>query len=223
MSSNKIRIALVDDHALLRDSLSFALQQVEDLQVVAAVGSGEEMINTWRETNPHVIVMDIFMKGMSGIEATRWIKNSNSQIKVILLSAEIKKDLVTGGIQAGIDGYLPKDVDRKTLIHAIHAVAKGEKYFNEAITTFIFEDFYKKEIITVNSELQLKKTDLTKRELEVLALIAEGKNNREVADALFISVKTVDTHKMHILDKLGLKNTAELVKYAIKNKLIVLE
>jgi DNA-binding NarL/FixJ family response regulator len=221
--NTKIRIALVDDHTLLREALSMALQQVDDFQIVANFSSGEEIVNQFRDVNAHVILMDIFLKGMTGIEATRWIKERNEAVKIILLSGEIKKELVTAGIQAGIDGYLPKDIDKKALINAIRVVAKGEKYFNETIATLVFEDFYKKEIIQTRSEQQLKKTDLTKRELEVLALIADGKNNREVADKLFISVKTVDTHKMHILDKLELKNTAELVKYAIKNKLIMLD
>jgi DNA-binding NarL/FixJ family response regulator len=221
--NDKIRIALVDDHTLLRDALSMALQQVDDFQIVANFSSGEEIVNQFRDVNPHVILMDIFLKGMTGIEATRWIKERNESVKIILLSGEIKKDLVTAGIQAGIDGYLPKDIDRKALINAIRVVAKGEKYFNETIATLVFEDFYRKEVVQTHSEQQLRKTDLTKRELEVLALIAEGRNNREVADKLFISVKTVDTHRLHILDKLGLKNTAELVKYAIKNKLIILE
>jgi DNA-binding NarL/FixJ family response regulator len=100
---------------------------------------------------------------------------------------------------------------------------QGGKYFNEAITSLVFEDFYKKEKSTLQAEERLKVTDLTKREREVLALVANGKSNKEVADQLFISTKTVDTHKTHILDKLGLKNTAELVKYAIKNKLIPME
>lgn len=221
--NNNIRIALVDDHTLLRDALSMALQQVDGFQIVANFSSGEEIVNQFRDVNPHVILMDIFLKGMTGIEATRWIKERDASVKVILLSGEIKKDLVTAGIQAGIDGYLPKDIDRKALINAIRVVAKGEKYFNETIATLVFEDFYRKEVVQTHSEQQLRKTDLTKRELEVLSLIAEGRNNREVADKLFISVKTVDSHRLHILEKLGLKNTAELVKYAIKNKLIILE
>lgn len=221
--NKNIRIALVDDHTLLRDALSMALQQVDDFQIVANFSSGEEIINQFRDVNPHIILMDIFLKGMTGIEATRWIKERDPSLKIILLSGEIKKHLVSAGIQAGIDGYLPKDIDRKSLINAIRVVANGEKYFNETIATLVFEDFYKKETVQIHSEQQLRKTDLTKRELEVLALIADGKSNREVANELFISVKTVDTHKMHILDKLGLKNTAELVKYAIKNKLIILD
>jgi DNA-binding NarL/FixJ family response regulator len=223
MSNNNIRIAMVDDHVLMRDALSMALQQIDDFQIVGTFSSGEEIVNQFRDVNPHVIIMDIFLKGMSGIEATKWIKERSDTVKVILLSGEIRKDLVTAGIQAGIDGYLPKDIDRKALINAIRTVAGGQKYFNETIATLVFEDYYKREVVSRNSEKQFKNTDLTKREMEVLALIADGMNNRMVADKLFISVKTVDTHKMHILEKLGLKNTAELVKYAIKNKLIILD
>jgi DNA-binding NarL/FixJ family response regulator len=219
---DKIKVALVDDHTLLREGLATMLQQIDDIQIVGSVSSGEEMINKFAALNPHVILMDIMMKGMTGIEATRWIKERSSAIKIILLSSEIKKEFVTSGIQAGIDGYLPKDVERDVLVKAIHAVMNGEKYFNEAITSLVFEDFYKKEKTHQSTEKQLQLTDLSKREMEVLALIAAGKSNREVADQLFISTKTVDTHKMHILDKLGLKNTAELVRYAIKNNLISL-
>jgi DNA-binding NarL/FixJ family response regulator len=220
MAENKIKIMLVDDHTLVRDALATMLHQVDDIQVVGSVASGEELLGKMKSINPDVVLMDIMLKGMTGIEASRWIKERASNVKVILVSSEVKKEFVSAGIQSGIDGYLPKDVEKATLIDAIHSVMKGEKYFNEAVTTLIFEDFYKKERNTVDGQRQLRITDLTKRELEVLTLIANGKSNREVADELFISTKTVDSHKMHILDKLGLKNTAELVKYAIKNNLI---
>lgn len=217
---DKTRVMLVDDHTLMRDALASMLHQADDLQVVGSVASGEELLGKLTLANPDVVLMDIMLKGMTGIEATRWIKERSSRVKVILVSSEVKKEFVSAGIQSGIDGYLPKDIDKATLLKAIHAVMKGEKFFNEAVTTLVFEDFYKKEKNTVDGERQLRITDLTKRELEVLTLIANGKSNREVADELFISTKTVDSHKMHILDKLGLKNTAELVKYAIKNNLI---
>jgi DNA-binding NarL/FixJ family response regulator len=218
----KIKLVLVDDHTMVRDSLAIMLQQFEDIEVVGSVSSGEELLGKLRVLNPDRVLMDIVMKGMSGIEATRWIKERSYQTKVILLSAEVKKEFVSAGIQSGIDGYLPKDADKTLLIDAIRRVHKGEKYFNEAVTSLVFEDFYKRQRSGHETEKTLKLSDLTKREVEVLELIASGKSNKEVASTLFISVKTVDTHKTHILDKLGLKNTAELVKYAIKNNLIAL-
>jgi DNA-binding NarL/FixJ family response regulator len=222
-TNTKTRVLIVDDHRLLRDGLAALLGQAEDIQVVGSVPSGEEAISIFPSLKPDIILMDIMMGGMTGIEATRWIKEQDSQVKVILISSEIKKELVTAGIQCGIDGYLPKDVDLSTLREAIRTVKNGGRYFNEAITNLVFEDFYqKKKLTNTNGKVTLP-NDLTKREQEVLALVASGKSNQEVADDLFISIKTVDTHKNHILDKLGLKNTAELVRYAIKNKLISLD
>jgi DNA-binding NarL/FixJ family response regulator len=219
----KIKVLIVDDHRLLRDGLAALLNQAEDMEVVGSVASGEEAINIFPSLKPDIILMDIMMGGMTGIEATRWIKEQDQTIKVILISSEIKKELVTAGIQCGIDGYLPKDVDQTILTDAIRTVKKGGRYFNEAITNLVFEDFYQKKKMThINGKVTMPH-DLTKREQEVLALVASGKSNQEVADELFISIKTVDTHKNHILDKLGLKNTAELVRYAIKNNLISLD
>lgn len=222
-TNSKIRVLIVDDHRLLRDGLAALLGQADDIEVVGSVPSGEEAISKFPSLKPDIILMDIMMGGMTGIEATRWIKEQDSQVKVILISSEIKKELVTAGIQCGIDGYLPKDVDLDTLREAMRTVRNGGRYFNEAITNLVFEDFYQKKKLTNTQGKVTLPNDLTKREQEVLALVASGKSNQEVADDLFISIKTVDTHKNHILDKLGLKNTAELVKYAIKNKLISLD
>lgn len=216
----RIKVLLVDDHTIVRDSIAIMLAQLDDIQIVGSLSSGEELISKVRDLNPDMIIMDIHMKGMTGIEATRWVKERNSKVKVILLSMEVKKELVSAGIQSGIDGYLPKDVEKATLIEAIRVVNRGEKYFNEAITNLVFEDFYNREVSARQTKQHLQLTDLSKREMEVLQLVAAGKSDKEVADQLFISAKTVNTHKMHILDKLGLKNTVELVKYAIKNELI---
>jgi DNA-binding NarL/FixJ family response regulator len=203
--------------------MAVLLSQADDIEVVGSVESGEEAINVCPLLKPEVILMDIMMGGMTGIEATRWIKEQNPSIKIILISSEIKKELVTAGIQSGIDGYLPKNVGQFTLTEAIRTVKQGGKYFTQAITNLVFEDFYQKKKMTQSNGKVTMPNDLTKREQEVLALVAAGKSNQEVADELFISIKTVDTHKSHILDKLGLKNTAELVRYAIKNNLISLD
>lgn len=221
--NTKIKVLIVDDHRLLRDGLAALLAQADDVEIVGSVPSGEQAISVFPSVKPDVILMDIMMGGMTGIEATRWIKEQDANVKVILISSEIKKELVTAGIQCGIDGYLPKDVDLTVLAEAIRTVRNGGRYFNEAITNLVFEDFYQKKKLTNTQGKVTMPNDLTKREQEVLALVASGKSNQEVADELFISIKTVDTHKNHILDKLGLKNTAELVKYAIKNKLISLD
>jgi DNA-binding NarL/FixJ family response regulator len=216
--SEKIKVLLVDDHQLIREGIRSMLKDIPDMEVIGSVSSGEEAINEVRNHRPDVILMDIIMGGMNGIEATRWIKDDEPSIKIVLVTMEISKEYVSAGIKSGVNGYLPKDVDKDTLIEAIHAVHRGERFFNDAIMKLVFEDFYSHE--KLRGTPKKLPNELTKREFEILVQVATGKTNKELAEALFISIKTVETHKTHILEKLGLKNTAELVKYAIKNKII---
>lgn len=220
--SNPVKVLLVDDHTILRDGIASILNQIEGIEVVGGLSSGEEAVNEFATYHPDVILMDVMMRGMTGLEATRWIKEQNSTIKIIIISSEIKKEFVSAGIKCGIDGYLPKDVDKATLVEAIRSVMQGQKYFNAAITNLVFEDFYNSEK-TGKKENRKTSKDLTARENQILELIASGKSNQEVADTLFLSIKTVETHKANILGKLGLKNMAELVKYAIKNNIISMD
>jgi DNA-binding NarL/FixJ family response regulator len=220
--STKIKIAVADDHGLMRQGLISMLKGEATVEVVADAESGEAAVNIARDLEPDIILMDIVMRGMTGIEATRWIKEQNPKIRIILVSGEVNKDYITAGIKSGIDGYLPKDSDKETLLMAIRTVMKGEKYFSPEITALVFQDFYLKE--KDGKGLPTKKSnDLTRREEEVLVLIAHGKSLKEIADELFISIKTVESHKMHIQDKLGLDNTAKLVKYAIEHEMIELK
>jgi DNA-binding NarL/FixJ family response regulator len=221
MKTDKIKVLLVDDHKLIRDGVQAMLKNTDDCEVIGSVGSGEEAINEARENRPDVILMDIMMTGMTGIEATRWIKETDPTIKIILVTMEISKEYVSAGIKSGVDGYAPKDIDQDTLLGAIRTVKNGGRFFNDAIMKLVFEDFYSHEKLK-SSDKKLP-DDLTKREFEVLGLVATGKTNQEVADALFISIKTVETHKTHIMEKLGLRNSTELVKYAIKHNIISID
>lgn len=220
--SNQVRILLVDDHTILRDGIATILKDVEGIEVVGGLSSGEEAVSKFADFAPDVILMDVMMKGMTGLEATRWIKEQDSRVKIIIITSEIKKEFVSMGIKCGIDGYLSKDIDKNTLIEAIREVMQGKKYFNAVITNLVFEDFYTGEKTGKKASRKLSE-GLTVRESEVLELIANGKTNQEVADTLFISIKTVETHKANILGKLGLRNMAELVKYAIRNNIIPLD
>lgn len=222
MNNSTIDILVVDDHTMVRDGLVSILNQLKDIRVVGSCASGEEAISLARTSNPHIIIMDVVLKGMTGIEATRWIKEQDTSIKIILISGEVKKEFVAAGIRSGIDGFLPKDASSDLLLLAINTVKSGGKYFTEAITTLIFEDFYSKEKTGKKRERKITE-GLTKRESEVLELVAQGIGNRDIGERLFISVKTVETHKGHILDKLGLKNTSELIRYAIKNNIISID
>jgi DNA-binding NarL/FixJ family response regulator len=215
---DRIKILIADDHQLVREGIESMISDAEDMEVIGLAESGEEAINMVREQSPDVILMDIVMPGMNGIEAARWIREIDDQIRVIILTMEISKDYVTAAIKSGVDGYLPKNIGKEILLEAIRIVYKGERYFNDAIKKLIFEDFYSVE--KLKSPKKAVANQLTKRENEVLALVATGKSNREIAELLFISVKTVETHKTHILMKLGLNNNSELIRYAIKHNII---
>ena len=220
-AQEKIKVLLCDDHKLIREGIESMLLNTEDIEVIGSISSGEEAINEIRQNRPDIILMDIMMGGMNGIEATRWIKEFDPTVKIILVTMEISKEYVSAGIKSGVDGYLPKDIDKETLLEAVRTVNTGGRFFNDAIMKLVFEDFYSHEKLK-SSDKKLP-NELTKREFEILGLVASGKTNKELAEALFISIKTVETHKTHILEKLGLKNTTELVKYAIKNKIISIE
>ena len=214
-----IKLFLVDDHTLMRDGIISMLSDCDDIQVVGSSPTGEEAISKIQELQPDIVLMDIMLRGMTGIEATRWIKEQDKNVKVILVSMEVKKEFLAAGIQCGINGYIPKDTDKETMIMAIRTVYGGDRYFTDAITKLVFEDFYVHEKLK-NPDTTRLPNDLTKREYEVQGLVAMGKGNKEIAELLFISVKSVETHKGHILEKLGLKNSAELIKYAIKNNIV---
>ncbi|HEU5292926.1 MAG TPA: response regulator transcription factor [Cyclobacteriaceae bacterium] len=220
-TTKKIKILIADDHKLIRDGIEAMLAGIDEIVIIDSVASGEEAINSVRQNKPDVILMDIMMGGMTGIEATRWIKESDSSVKIILVTMEISKEYVSAGIKSGVDGYLPKDIDKQTLVEAIRAVNSGGRFFTDAIMKLVFEDFYTHEKLKSN-DTKLP-NELTKREYEILGLVASGKTNKELAEMLFISVKTVETHKTNILEKLGLRNTTELIKYAIKNNIISID
>ena len=215
---DRIKILIADDHRLVREGIESMLSGVEDIEIVGMASSGEEAVNVAREQRPDVVLMDIVMPGMNGIEAARWIKENDEGARVIIVTMEISKEYVSAAIKSGVDGYLPKDIGKDILVEAIRSVYTGDRYFNDAIKMLIFNDFY-----TVEKLRNPKKSlpnQLTKREMEVLALVASGKSNKDVAEDLSISVKTVETHKTHILIKLGLNNNTELVRYAVKHNII---
>lgn len=215
---DNIKVLIADDHQLVREGIHSMLSTAADIEIIGTVPSGEEAINAMRSRPADVVLMDIIMPGMNGIEAARWIKEIDNNIRVIIVTMEISKEYVSAAIKSGVDGYLPKDISNETLLEAIRSVHQGQRYFNDAVKKLIFEDFYSEE--KLKNPKKALPNQLTKREKEVLALVAKGRSNREVADALSISVKTVETHKTHILIKLGLNNNAELMRYAAKNNII---
>lgn len=217
----RINVLVADDHLLVREGIVAMLSNVEDIDTVSVVSNGEEVIETITSANIDVVVMDVMMPGLTGIDTAKIINQVDPRIKIILLSMEVNSDLIAHGINSGASGYLPKDSPKSVLVDAIRTVYQGELFFNHQVTKIVFQDFYVQSK-TGNKPAGKNKDTVSKRELEVLKLISEGKSNREVADTLFISVRTVDAHRNHIMKKINAKSTADLVKYAIKNELITL-
>lgn len=217
----RIKVLVADDHLLVREGIVAMLNNVEDLKTVAVVSNGNEVVKEIKNATVDVVVMDVMMPVSNGIETARLVRDMDSGIKIILLSMEVNSELIAQGINAGASGYLAKDSPKSVLVDAIRKVYQGELFFNYQITNTVFRDFYEQSKLG-NKMTAKGKSVVSKRELEVLKLISQGKSNREVADELFISVRTVDAHRNHIMKKINAKSTADLVKYAIKNDLVTL-
>jgi two-component system, NarL family, response regulator NreC len=213
-----IKVIFADDNKLIRELLANQLIDVKDIEVVAQVENGREAHLRARELCPDVIVMDIDMPVMDGLEATEKILKEFPDIKIIALSMHSKKQYIKKMLEAGAVGYLNKNCDYEELVKAIYSVHSGNKYLSEEITHIVIQDYLGKEKDTPEFI-----TELTERELEILKLIVDGVPASEMADRLFLSVKTINTHRQNILEKLDLKSTADLVKYALKKGIITLD
>jgi DNA-binding NarL/FixJ family response regulator len=204
----KIKILLADDHAILRDGIRTALELEESFEIVGEATDGSEAIEGATRLLPDVILMDISMPSVDGIEASKAIKRMNPQIKIILLTMYDNRQFIEEALLAGIEGYILKMTRLDDVIKAIKAVYDGDNYFDPAVTSLLKAD--KPEEIK-----ESKFAILTEREREILQLIINGCTSNEISERLFISRFTVNNHRKSILLKLGLKNTAELIRYAI--------
>lgn len=212
----KIKIILVDDHQMFRDGVKAVLHDEETMDVVGEVGSGEELYELLKSVTPDIIITDISMPDTSGIEITRYLTEKYPSVKVLILSMHKNEEFITKSLSAGANGYLPKDTSMKELLEAIEVISQGSNYFNREISDTLLSSIIRKS----KSEAKAAKTvALTSREREIISLVAEGLTNKEIAERLFISIRTVDSHKNNIMQKLNLKSTVEMVKYAIKNNL----
>ena len=213
----KIKVMIADDHQLFREGLCILLSESEEIEIVAQAQNGKNAVTMAGKFNPDIVLMDIGMPVMNGVEATRLLQKNFPSIKVIALSMHTEKHFVKEILEAGAYGYLFKDCNYQQLIEAITTVNSGKKYLSETITQVLIQDYVSKE------RVQNLNPELSERESEILKLFAEGKSNREIADLLYISIKTVGSHKQNLLEKLDLKTTTDLVKYAIKKGIIILD
>lgn len=214
---NNIRILLADDHGIVRQGLRAVIARDPVLEVVGESGDGRETVRLAEALNPAIVIMDIAMPHLNGIEATAQIVRRNPTTGVIILSMHSDETYLLRALNAGAKGYLLKDSAEVDLIRAVHAVAQGRTFFSPAITGTLLEDYMRS---MQQRNLQDSWDLLTEREKEVLQLIAEGMSNKEVAAALELSTYTVETHRNNLMQKLNLHNTAEIVLYAVRKKVI---
>jgi len=211
-NSKSTKIILADDHKILRSGLRELLEKQPQLEVVAEAENGREAVNLSRKLLPEVIIMDITMPDLNGIEATRKIVSESSRTKVIILSVHSEQRFVAEVIKAGASGYLLKDCGFEEVISAIHTVISGNIYLCSKIATVIRDDYLQRLIHSENADT----STLTPREREVLQLIAEGNSTKEIAFSFDLSVKTIEAHRQRIMEKLNIRTVAELTKYAIR-------
>ncbi len=220
-SNGRIRILLVDDHAVLRQALRLLLDAHQEVEVIGDVSNGREAVETVEKLMPDVVLMDMVMQGLNGLEATRQIRKRVPKTKVLILTGYMEDDQIMGALRAGASGYVVKKSDITELLLGIQSVHRGNTYFSSAIsdTVPISELLWQAQKGDGKAGYEL----LTSREREVLQLIAEGYSNQRIADELFISVKTVEAHKAHIMSKLHAQNRTDLIRYAIRKGIVNLE
>ena len=211
---DKTKLVLVDDHAIMRDGIKALLNIYDDMEVVGEAADGREAMEMVRELNPDVVVMDISMPVMDGLEATRHLTRKHPKVKVIILTQHDNREYILSAIKAGAAGYIPKKALGSDLVAAIRAVLQGDSFLYPSAARTLIEDYRKQ------AEQPDIYDSLTEREREVLKLTAEGQTSRQIAQSLYISQKTVQGHRTKIMEKLDLHNRTELIKYAMRKGLV---
>lgn len=212
----KIRILLADDHKIFRDGVRSILEKEPDLEVVDEASNGTEVLEKINQQPVDVLVLDIDIGSPNGIEITEMISKTHPETKILILSMMGLHDFVIQALEKGAIGFLLKNTGKDEVLTAIRSIAKGDSYFSKEVSAILIEQLNK----PVSSRRKSADIPISPRELEVLKLIAEEYSNSEIAEKLFISIRTVDTHRRNLLEKLDVKNTAGLVKFAIRKGLL---
>ena len=212
-----IRILLADDHAVIRRGLRLVLEEQQDFQVVGEAGDGREAISLAESLDPDVVVLDVSMPGMNGIEAARQISSRQPRTALVVLSMHSDEAYVLRALKSGVRGYLLKESPESDFIQAIHCVNEGKAFFSPAVSRTLAEDYVRQ---SQQRDVEDSYDLLTVREREILQLIAEGRSNKEVAASLNLSVYTVETHRSNVMTKLNLHSIPELILYAVRKGVI---
>ena len=210
----RIRIMIADDHHVVRRGLAFFLKTQREIEIIGEAGNGKEAVEQARKLKPDLILMDLIMPEMDGIQATKIIKSEMPEIKIMMLTSFSDQDHVIPALEAGASGYQLKDIEPDELIRCIKKIMAGENQLHPKATSHLLANLSNKK------EERNLITELTKRELDVLKEIAKGKSNKEIASALFITEKTVKTHVSNLLSKLELADRTQAALYAVKNQLV---
>ena len=218
----RIKILVVDDHSLVRDGIIAMLESCSDFEVIGEACDGEEAINKAYLMMPDIILMDIILPGMNGVEAARIIKNKVKEIKILFLSMEVSEDYLNEIIKFGAEGYVLKDIRKSELASAVRMAVTGNPYFSKGISDLVFKRYREMNSGDAPVKKENGNNKLTDREVEILKLLSQGLSKKEIADQLFISTRTIDAHRSNIMEKLDLKSTVEMVKYAIREHIIEL-
>jgi DNA-binding NarL/FixJ family response regulator len=211
----EIKVLIVDDHAMFREGIRALLKSYDDITIVGEATQGMEAIEKVHQLTPHVVLMDVAMPIMSGLEATRHIQKETPMVKVLVLTQYQDSEYILSLIRAGAKGYIAKTATASELVTAIRTVFRGESYLYPNAASTLIEEY-----LSQAGENKSEYEKLSDREREVLQLVAEGYTNQDIADKLFISVKTVLRHRTSVMEKLGFHNRTELIKYAISKGLI---
>lgn len=212
---DKIKVLVVDDHDLIVLAARQIFSKVPDIKLVGVASDGEEAYLKIKELKPDVVILDVILPGIDGIELTKKIITEFPATKVVLHSSSVSEDMIVTGFEAGAMAYVPKNFKPGQLIEAIHTVVKGEHYSKGFVSEILIENFLKSK-----TKKEGQNNRLTDRETEILQAITKGMTNQQLADNLHISVRTVEAHKSNIMKKLKINSTAELVVYAIKHKIV---
>ncbi|MBN2124886.1 MAG: response regulator transcription factor [Deltaproteobacteria bacterium] len=211
------RILIAEDHTILREGLRALLSAQSDIRVIGEAEDGREAIRSAERLSPDLILMDLSMPRMNGLEAIREIKKGNPDTRIVVLTVHKTEEYILAALDAGADGYLPKDATHSELVMAVQSVLGGKRYLSPAISEKVIEGYLEGRKTTKTSSSW---DTLTQREREILKLIAEGKKNKEIADFLCISLKTVEKHRTNLMKKLDLHNVAALTAFAMEKGLI---
>jgi len=218
-----INVLIADDHQIFRDGIISLFSNVEDVKICGVASNGIELLSEFISKKPDIILLDLSMHEMSGLEVIPKLKKLDPESRILVLSMHTSEFYIIRAVYAGVNGYLPKqNTNRLELMKAIRAIYNGESYFHESIAGIVTNiNINKPEIL--DEAIRQDYSLLTNREKEILKLVVEGNTNLEMAKKLFINIRTVETHKTNIMQKLGLKNNVEMVKFAIKNNLLEME